>query len=103
MKRPSIIITLCLLPFALSLVSCSEKDDEGEYYKHVGIYAFRSATLAEVCVLPQSMLENSEKLEQLRWLEAGYTIAVAETECANIGIDTPEDLVLAEKELKINE
>ena len=32
MKRPSIIITLCLLPFALSLVSCSEKEDEGEYY-----------------------------------------------------------------------
>lgn len=77
--------------------------NEGEYYKHVGIYAFRSAILAEVCVLPQSMLENSEKLEQLRWLEAGYAIAVAETECANIGIDTPEDLVLAEKELKINE
>ncbi len=77
--------------------------DEGEYYKHVGIYAFRSATLAEVCALPQSTLENSEKLEQLRWLEAGYIIAVAETECANIGIDTPEDLALAEKEMKKNE
>lgn len=77
--------------------------EEGEYYKHVGIYAFRSATLAEVCALPQSTLENSEKLEQLRWLEAGYTIAVAETESANIGIDTPEDLALAEKELSRNE
>lgn len=74
---------------------------EGEYYKHVGIYAFRSATLAEVCALPQSALECSEKLEQLRWLEAGYTIAVGETECANIGIDTPEDLAAAERTLNV--
>ena len=69
-------------------------------YKHVGIYAFRSQTLVEVCALPQSRLEQSEKLEQLRWLEAGYSIAVCETPCANIGIDTPEDLRLAEEGLK---
>lgn len=74
--------------------------EEGDYFKHVGIYAFRSQVLTEVCQLPQSMLECSEKLEQLRWLEAGYTIAVRETPCANIGIDTPEDLTIAEKELK---
>lgn len=72
----------------------------GQYYKHVGIYAFRSQTLVEVCALPQSRLEQSEKLEQLRWLEAGYSIAVCETPCANIGIDTPEDLRLAEEGLK---
>jgi len=74
--------------------------EAGAYYKHVGIYAFRSHVLAEVCQLPQSMLECSEKLEQLRWLEAGYSIAVGETPCANIGIDTPEDLCAAENELK---
>ena len=74
--------------------------EAGAYYKHVGIYAFRSQVLAEVCQLPQSMLECSEKLEQLRWLEAGYSIAVGETPCANIGIDTPEDLRAAENELK---
>lgn len=74
--------------------------EEGDYYKHVGIYAFRSQVLTEVCQLPQSMLECSEKLEQLRWLEAGYTIAVRETPCANIGIDTPADLEKAEYELK---
>ena len=74
--------------------------EAGAYYKHVGIYAFRSQVLAEVCQLPQSMLECSEKLEQLRWLEAGYSIAVGETPCANIGIDTPEDLCAAENELK---
>lgn len=78
----------------------SEWLQEGRYFKHVGIYAFRSTTLAEVCALPQSELETSEKLEQLRWLEAGYTIAVRETAAANIGIDTPEDLEAAERELK---
>lgn len=72
----------------------------GDYFKHVGIYAFRSQVLAEVCKLPLSPLECSEKLEQLRWLEAGYTIAVRETPCANIGIDTPEDLAAAEREMR---
>ncbi|MBE6202575.1 MAG: 3-deoxy-manno-octulosonate cytidylyltransferase [Rikenellaceae bacterium] len=66
------------------------------YYKHIGIYAFRAKTLAEVTALPQSSLELSEKLEQLRWLENGYVIGVATTERETIGIDTPEDLSRAE-------
>lgn len=70
------------------------------YYKHIGIYAFRSETLKEVVCLPQSALEVSESLEQLRWLENGYAIEVRETESANIGIDTPEDLAEAERHLK---
>ncbi len=69
---------------------------EGEYYKHIGIYAFRTDVLLEVCQLPQSALEMSEKLEQLRWLEAGYQIAVADTDYDGVGIDTPEDLARAE-------
>ncbi|MBR1834785.1 MAG: 3-deoxy-manno-octulosonate cytidylyltransferase [Bacteroidales bacterium] len=69
------------------------------YYKHVGIYAFRTATLAELVRLPQSALERSESLEQLRWLENGYTISVRETAAANIGIDTPEDMEAAERYL----
>ena len=77
---------------------------KGCYYKHVGMYAFRTEILAEVCALPQSGLETSEKLEQLRWLEAGYTIAVSDTPVSNIGIDTPADLAAAEVELaKMNE
>lgn len=67
------------------------------YYKHVGIYAFRAEALHEVVRLKQSPLELSESLEQLRWLENGYTIEVRETEHANIGIDTPEDLEKAEQ------
>ena len=66
------------------------------YYKHLGIYAFRSKVLAEITALPQSSLELSEKLEQLRWLENGYVIGVATTNIETIGIDTPEDLACAE-------
>ena len=66
------------------------------YYKHLGIYAFRSKVLAEVTALPQSSLELTEKLEQLRWLENGYVIGVAMTNIETIGIDTPEDLARAE-------
>ena len=66
------------------------------YYKHLGIYAFRSNVLAEITALPQSSLELSEKLEQLRWLENGYVIGVATTNIETIGIDTPEDLARAE-------
>ncbi|MBQ1646966.1 MAG: 3-deoxy-manno-octulosonate cytidylyltransferase, partial [Bacteroidales bacterium] len=62
-------------------------------------YAFRTSTLAELVRLPQSALERSESLEQLRWLENGYTISVRETSAANIGIDTPEDMEAAERYL----
>lgn len=62
------------------------------YYKHVGIYAFRSDTLEKLVTLPQTQLELCESLEQLRWIENGYHIRVSETDASNIGIDTPEDL-----------
>jgi len=71
--------------------------ERGLHYKHIGMYAFRNKTLLEVCKLPQSRLERAEKLEQLRWLEAGYRIAVAETDYDGVGIDTPADLARAEK------
>ena len=70
------------------------------YFKHVGIYAFRTSTLEELVQLPQSPLELSESLEQLRWLENGYRIQVMDTSVANIGIDTPADMALAEHYLK---
>lgn len=63
-----------------------------KFFKHVGIYAFRLDVLQQVVRLPQSGLELCESLEQLRWLENGYRIAVRETHAENIGIDTPEDL-----------
>jgi 3-deoxy-manno-octulosonate cytidylyltransferase (CMP-KDO synthetase) len=69
------------------------------YRKHLGIYAYRAQTLAEVAALPPSPLERAESLEQLRWLEAGYTIWVGEAAGDSIGVDTPGDLVEAERRL----
>lgn len=70
------------------------------YYKHIGLYAYRAGVLAEITRLPQSPLELSESLEQLRWLEHGYRIKVGITHTETIGIDTPEDLEKAEKFLQ---
>ena len=62
------------------------------YYKHVGMYAYRPEVLQAVTALPRGVLEQAESLEQLRWLENGYKIAVGITHHESIGIDTPEDL-----------
>lgn len=64
----------------------------GLHYKHIGLYAFRRAALLEITQLPTSRLETAESLEQLRWLDNGYSIQVGLTELETIGIDTPEDL-----------
>ena len=70
------------------------------YYKHIGLYAYRVDVLKEITSLPQSSLEVAESLEQLRWLENGYTIKVGTTHVETIGIDTPEDLAKAEQFLQ---
>ncbi|MEQ8712581.1 MAG: 3-deoxy-manno-octulosonate cytidylyltransferase [Cyclobacteriaceae bacterium] len=62
------------------------------YYKHIGIYAYRADILSEIVKIPLSLLEKAESLEQLRWLENGYKIKVAETDIETFGIDTPEDM-----------
>lgn len=72
------------------------------YLKHVGIYAFRGDVLKRVTRLEAGELEGAEMLEQLRWLEHGYRIAVAVTDDESIGIDTPEDLARAEALLESN-
>jgi len=70
----------------------------GPYFHHVGIYCFRADGLRRFVNLPQSPLEKSERLEQLRALENGLTIAIQVLEQdPPISIDTPEDLDLAEK------
>lgn len=66
-----------------------------QYYTHVGLYGYRAPVLDKISQLPQSNLELAESLEQLRWLQAGYTIRMACTDSPTIGIDTPEDLEAA--------
>lgn len=69
------------------------------FHTHVGIYAYRRDVLRKISALPQSTLEKAESLEQLRWLQNGYTIRVAVTDTQSIGIDTPADLAAAENYL----
>lgn len=66
------------------------------YYKHIGIYAYRTEILKKIVTLSPSALEKAESLEQLRWLEHGFTIATDVTPYENIAIDTPEDFTKAE-------
>ncbi|WP_276365708.1 3-deoxy-manno-octulosonate cytidylyltransferase [Chryseolinea sp. H1M3-3] len=63
-----------------------------KFYKHIGMYAYRSDVLERITRLSVSSLETAESLEQLRWLEHGFKISVAETDTETMGIDTPEDL-----------
>lgn len=62
------------------------------YLKHIGMYGYRANVLKQICILPPSPLEQFESLEQLRWMENGFTISVKLTEYTNQGVDTPEDL-----------
>ncbi len=59
--------------------------------RHVGVYAFRPDALARFCALPRGVLERTESLEQLRWLEAGRRVRCVEATRSTVGIDTPED------------
>ena len=66
---------------------------EHTFFKHIGIYGFQRETLREIIQLPESNLENAEQLEQLRWLENGYTIHVQETDKDSFSVDVVEDVV----------
>jgi 3-deoxy-manno-octulosonate cytidylyltransferase (CMP-KDO synthetase) len=63
-----------------------------QHLKHLGLYAFRRDALLEFATFPQGDLERIEQLEQLRWLENGYRIRVAETEHDSVSVDVPEDV-----------
>ena len=107
-NSPKVVINknMNALYFSRSIIPYQRNADKKDwlknhiYYKHIGLYAYRADVLKEITTLPQSSLELSESLEQLRWLENGYTIKVGTTEVETIGIDTPEDLERAEEFLR---
>jgi 3-deoxy-manno-octulosonate cytidylyltransferase (CMP-KDO synthetase) len=70
------------------------------YFKHLGFYAYRKPALDRFCALPESLLERSERLEQLRFLENGIPIHLAETAYDTVGVDTEEDLQKVEEILR---
>ena len=107
-NSPKVVVNnqMQALYFSRSIIPFQRNKDKKEwlanhtYYKHIGLYAYRAAVLKEITSLPQSSLELAESLEQLRWLENGYTIKVGISEVETIGIDTPQDLARAEKFLQ---
>jgi len=70
------------------------------YFKHLGFYAYRKPALDRFVTLPESSLERSERLEQLRFLENGISISVGETSFDTVGVDTEEDLIRVENLLR---
>lgn len=110
-NSPKVVVNANMnaLYFSRSIIPYQRNADKQDwlaghtYYKHIGLYAYRAEVLKEITSLPQSSLELAESLEQLRWLENGYTIKVGVTQAETIGIDTPEDLERAEEFLKQQE
>ncbi|MCF6401939.1 3-deoxy-manno-octulosonate cytidylyltransferase [Chitinophaga filiformis] len=74
-----------------------DKNIQTVYYEHIGIYAFRRQTLMDFTKMPVSPLEAAEKIECLRYLENGIPMKMVVTEYMGVEIDTPEDLLKAEK------
>lgn len=98
-NRNALYFSRSVIPY-LRGVEKNEWLSRHTYYKHIGLYAYRTEVLKEITALPQSPLELAESLEQLRWLENGYVIKAGITEVETIGIDTPQDLQRAEEFLK---
>jgi 3-deoxy-manno-octulosonate cytidylyltransferase (CMP-KDO synthetase) len=72
------------------------------FFKHIGMYIFNSKVLQKITKLPTGKLESAENLEQLRWLENGFSIYTTETKYETFGIDTPDDLSNWQKKNKIS-
>ncbi len=88
------------LYFSRSLIPFSRDRVAVDVYEHVGMYVYRKDFLLEISKLPQTILEKTEMLEQLRVLEKGYNIKVLETKSdriSGISVDTPEDLEKVKK------
>ena len=84
---------------ALYFTRATAPHGDGPLYHHIGLYAYRRQALEKFVALPPSPLEQREKLEQLRLLEAGMRIDVAIVNSVPLGVDTPEDLVHARRAL----
>lgn len=88
----------CALYFSRSVIPYNRNTVASEdYFRHIGVYAYRKEALMHFIQWPIGRLENMEKLEQLRYLEHGFKIKMIETDKGSLGIDTPEDLELAKQ------
>lgn len=83
------------LYFSRSAIPFHQHNQDFNFLKHIGIYAFKKEVLLKVAHLPPSNLEQLESLEQLRWLENGFKIKVMLTDLESMAVDTPDDLATA--------
>ncbi|MBZ5704389.1 MAG: 3-deoxy-manno-octulosonate cytidylyltransferase [Acidobacteriia bacterium] len=88
------------LYFSRATIPFDRDGGQPRYFKHLGFYAYRKPALDQFVALPESSLEHSERLEQLRFLENGIPIYVAETPYDTVGVDTEEDLRRVEEILR---
>lgn len=88
------------LYFSRATIPYDRDGTSPHYFKHLGFYAYRKPALDSFVALPESSLERSERLEQLRFLENGIPIYVAETPHDTVGVDTEEDLLRVEDILR---
>lgn len=79
------------IPF---LRGAEQKDwlNKHEYFRHIGLYAYRANIILPIIGLSESPSEIAESLEQLRWLHHGYSVTTALTDIETFGVDTPDDL-----------
>jgi 3-deoxy-manno-octulosonate cytidylyltransferase (CMP-KDO synthetase) len=98
-KKDAIYFSRAAIPFIRD-TEMSEWSKNHIFYKHLGLYAYRTETLKKITKLARSPLEIAESLEQNRWIENGFSIRTAITAWESIGIDTPEDLEKAKKLLE---
>ncbi|MGA9527215.1 MAG: 3-deoxy-manno-octulosonate cytidylyltransferase [Terriglobales bacterium] len=99
------VVTDCdgrALYFSRATIPHDRDGTQPRYYKHLGFYGYRKAALDMFVGWPESSLERSERLEQLRFLENGISIHVAETPFDTVGVDTEEDVRRVEEILKRN-
>jgi 3-deoxy-manno-octulosonate cytidylyltransferase (CMP-KDO synthetase) len=88
------------LYFSRATIPYDRDGAKPQYFKHLGFYAYRKPALDRFVTLPESSLERSERLEQLRFLENGIPIHVAKTPYDTVGVDTEEDLQRVEEILR---
>lgn len=94
--RNAIYFSRAAIPFIRD-TQMSDWSKNHAFYKHLGLYAYKTETLKKITRLGRSPLEIAESLEQNRWIENGFRIRTAVTDWESIGIDTPDDLEKAKK------
>ena len=101
-KSEAIYFSRSIIPFLRDVVK-TDWANQHIFYKHIGIYGYRTDVLKEITKLSPGLLEQAESLEQLRWIENGYKIKVGMTTHETIGIDTPEDMQAAIKRMQLDQ